>query len=277
MAAIPAPHDSIKVGDAKITYLPDGVAHFSTGVFPGSSEECWARHAAQTHDGRWVCSIGGFLIESGDAKVLVDLGFGDAELDIPDFVTVRSGRLLTSLGEAGVTPDEVTTVVYTHMHADHTGWTATGDQLTFRNARHLAGPGEVSHWLEHADEPFAPAQQLAFAKDIEDSVDGEVIAPGVNVLHASGHTPGHQCVVVSSGDERAMILGDTIHCAAQTQELDLTFMFDVDPVSARRWREDILAKLEDTDTTVGACHFSGSAFGRVMSGQGRRYWTPLAG
>jgi len=99
------------VGDIRITYLPDGVANFSYGVFPDSSDECWARHATQTSNGRWVCSIGGFLIESGNNKVLVDLGMGDTELEVEGFVTAKTGRLLTSLGEAGVTPAEIDTVV----------------------------------------------------------------------------------------------------------------------------------------------------------------------
>ncbi|WP_460348072.1 MBL fold metallo-hydrolase [Actinoallomurus acanthiterrae] len=224
-----------------------------------------------------MCSIGGFLIESGDKKILVDLGFGDTELEVEGFVTAKSGSLLTSLAKAGTTPGEIDTVVYTHMHADHTGWTISGDALTFANARHLAGPGEVAHWLDHAGEAFAPAQQLPFASRFEETTEGEDLAPGVQIVHAPGHTPGHQVVVVSSGEERAIVLGDTIHCSAQLEELDLTFMFDVDPDRARLWREDTLAKLEDTGTTVGACHFSGSAFGRVMTGQGRRYWSPLGG
>ncbi|MCA2230276.1 MBL fold metallo-hydrolase [Nonomuraea aurantiaca] len=265
------------MGGIRITYLPDGVANFSYDVFPGSSLECWARHASQTSDGRWVCSIGGFLIESGDQKILVDLGFGNTELEVEGFVSAKSGNLLTSLGAAGATPAGIDTVVYTHMHADHTGWTVTDNALTFGNARHLAGPGEVEHWLAHADESFAPAQQLPFTSQFEVSTDGETLAPGVEIIHASGHTPGHQCVVVSSGTERAVILGDTIHTSAQLEEPDLTFMFDVDPVAARQWREDILTKLQDTGTTVGACHFSGSAFGRVMTGQGRRFWASLGG
>jgi hypothetical protein len=84
-------------------------------------------------------------------------------------------------------------------------------------------------------------------------------------------------VAVSSGADRAIILGDTIHCSAQLEEPNMTFMFDVDPVRARQWREELLTQLENTTTTVGACHFSGSAFGRVVLGQGRRYWSPLGG
>jgi Zn-dependent hydrolases, including glyoxylases len=222
-----------------------------------------------------LCSIGSFLVESGDEKILVDLGFGKTELDIPDFVTATSGRLLDSLSQAGVKPDEITTIVYTHMHADHTGWTATGDHLTFDRARHLAGPGEVEYWSANAEAPFSPGAQLAFATHFDESEDGQRLAPGVDIMQTPGHTPGHQCVVVSSGTDRAIILGDAVHCSAQLEEPDMTFMYDVDPVRARQWREELLAQLENSTTTAGACHFSGSAFGRVLVGQGRRYWSSL--
>ena len=276
MAAVSAPFRSINIGEIKITYLPDGQADFGYSVFPGTPGECWARHVEQTSDGRWVCSIGGFLIESGREKVLVDLGFGDTQLEIPDFVTARSGQLLNSLARTGAAPGDIDTVVYTHMHADHTGWTAVGDHLTFPNARYVAGPGEVAYWSAHADAAFSPAAQLAFTDHFEESKDGEILAPGVQVMQMPGHTPGHQSVVVSSGHDRAIILGDTIHCSSQLEEPDMTFMFDVDPARAREWRDQLLAQLEDTPTMVGACHFSGSAFGRVVTGHGRRYWSALA-
>jgi glyoxylase-like metal-dependent hydrolase (beta-lactamase superfamily II) len=277
MVASPAPLRSVEVGDIKITYLPDGVAYFAFGVFPGTSEECWARHAEQTSDGRWVCSIGSFLIESKDNKILVDLGFGKAQLVVADFVTAHSGHLIENLSLAGVKPDEITTVVYTHMHSDHTGWTVTGDHLTFDRARHLAGPGEVMYWSANAEADFSPAAQLAFANHFDESEDGQELAPGVNIMQTPGHTPGHQCVVVSSGDERAIILGDAIHCSAQIGEPDMTFMYDVDPVRARQWREELLTRLENSTTMVAACHFSGSAFGQVFVGKGRRYWLSLSG
>jgi glyoxylase-like metal-dependent hydrolase (beta-lactamase superfamily II) len=273
MTAAAAPFGTIHTGDIAITYLPDGRADFGYSISPGTPDECWARHTNQTHDGRWVCSIGGFLIESGDQKVLVDLGLGDVELEIPDFASGRSGELINSLARAGGQPGDVDTVVYTHLHADHTGWTTTGDQLTFANARHLAGPGEVAYWQENEDGPFSPAALLAFFSHFEEAMDGETVAPGVQVMHTPGHTPGHQIVVVSSGTERAMILGDTVHCSAQVPEEDMTFMFDIDPVRAREWREQILGDAADTATMIGASHLSGSAFGRVVTGEGKRYWS----
>jgi len=42
-------------------------------------------------------------------------------------------------------------------------------------------------------------------------VDGEVeITPGVTVVPTPGHTPGHQSVIIGTGDERAVFLGDVV-------------------------------------------------------------------
>ena len=37
------------------------------------------------------------------------------------------------------------------------------------------------------------------------------VAPGVDVRSAPGHTPGSTIVVLSSGRQRAMLLGDVVH------------------------------------------------------------------
>lgn len=274
-----APLRSVDVGDVRVTYLPDGGGTITKGTFPTTDAECWARHGEWLADEeRWVLSIGGFLVESGDSKVLVDLGFGEMTLEVPDFATVTCGALLDSLKQAGVSPEDVDAVVYTHMHSDHTGWTSTGDNLTFPNARHLAGPGELSYWTAHADDGFAPPLEgvrQPLENRLEEPVDGTVVAPGVTISAAYGHTPGHQCVAVSSGTQRALIVGDTVHCAAQVAEPEMSIMFDVDPARARESRDRILDGLAGTDTLVGACHFARSAFGRVLLGEGKRYWGPL--
>ena len=49
------------------------------------------------------------------------------------------------------------------------------------------------------------------------SADGTVL-PGLNVVHAPGHTPGSAIVVISSGNDRAMLLGDVVHCAVELIE-----------------------------------------------------------
>ena len=223
--APPAPLQTIHVGDIDVTYLPDGEGHFvPTQFFPGSDPEAWENHRRWLDDdGRTVTTLGAFLVRTAGRSMLVDLGIGPAELDIPDFAWVRSGRLLASLGQAGLGPADVDTVLYTHLHSDHTGWTSGSGGLTFPHAEHLVGAHEVEFWRAHSDQDFAPPvdgvlDPLEHRFTVTE--DGDAVAPGVTIRSTPGHTPGHQTVVVSSGDQRAIILGDIMHCPAQLTEPD---------------------------------------------------------
>ncbi|MEJ8277777.1 MBL fold metallo-hydrolase [Pseudonocardia spirodelae] len=278
--AQPAPSRTVTVGDIAITYLPDGEGHFDpVGMFPASvDQQAWERHSRWLDgDGRVVVSIGGFLIRSGDRTVVVDLGLGVAEVEIPGFATATSGKLLESLAAAGVSPGEVDTVLYTHLHSDHTGWTSGDGGLTFPNAVHLVGDeAEVAFWRDNPDAPFAPPADTVLdpiSPRLEFCADGQSVAPGVTVRATPGHTPGHQSVVVSSGAERAVLLGDVAHCPAQLPEPEWSVLFDVDPVTASATRERLLDELEGTGTVVGCGHFPEAAFGRIVRGEGTRYWS----
>ncbi len=280
MPAKPAPQQSIDIGDIRITSLPDGEAHFApTGMIPGSDDATWQAHPHLLDDEGWyVTSLGGFLVQSGGRNILVDLGFGDVQVEVPGFARASGGALLGSLRAAGLGPEQIDTVVYTHLHSDHTGWTTSGQDraLTFSNATHIIGSdGEWRFWQENPDAAFAPdldSVSRPLESRVEVASDGQTVAPGVDLVATPGHTPGHQSVVVSSGTARAVILGDLLHCPLQIGKPEWGVVFDVDPDLARRTRERQLAELE-SDGAVAACsHFPEVVFGRVLPGQGTRRW-----
>jgi glyoxylase-like metal-dependent hydrolase (beta-lactamase superfamily II) len=108
--------------------------------------------------------------------------------------------------------------------------------------------------------------------DVIDS-DDTTVAPGITARHAPGHTHGHMVLVLSSGDERAVLVGDAVTCPVQLEEPDWMAMSDVDQQMAARTRDALYAELEGTDTTVVGAHFPGLEFGRVMTGKGKRYFS----
>jgi len=113
------------------------------------------------------------------------------------------------------------------------------------------------------------------------SADGETVIPpttlaaGVNVIATPGHTPGHAGVVLSSGGERAFILGDAISCPVQLEETEWSGMGDMDPKLARRTQEAVAREAESSGALLATSHFPDLTFGRVLRGEGRRYWQPL--
>ena len=98
------------------------------------------------------------------------------------------------------------------------------------------------------------------------------IAPGITVIGTPGHTPGHAGVILSSGGERAFILGDAISCPVQLEEPEWSGMGDMDKDLARRSQEAVVREAEETGALLTAAHFPGLTFGRVLTGKGKRYW-----
>jgi glyoxylase-like metal-dependent hydrolase (beta-lactamase superfamily II) len=102
-----------------------------------------------------------------------------------------------------------------------------------------------------------------------------VIAPGINSLATPGHTPGHAGIILSSGKDRAFVLGDAISCPAQLTETEWSGMGDMDKELARKSQEIVAKEAEARGALLAAAHFPGLTFGRVLVGEGRRYWEPV--
>ena len=216
--------------------------------------------------------IGAFVVRTADRVVLIDAGVGDVHNEMFD-----GGALLDSLAALDVAPGDVDTILCTHLHDDHGGWLVRGDEPTFPRAAVRFGAGEWQQFVDGAhplDSRRRSLEMLAAADRIElIDRDGELVAPGITARATPGHTLGHTCFVVASGDERAMFLGDVIHCPVQLAEPDWQFIFDVDPDTATATREVLLRELESTHTWAVPAHFPGLQAGRILPGTGRRYWS----
>ena len=91
-------------------------------------------------------------------------------------------------------------------------------------------------------------------------------------MTAPGHTPGSTIVVLSSGDARALLLGDVVHCPVELLDDEWAGVGDVDPALAQRTRVALAQELEGSSTPVAAAHFPGMQFGRLLGAQGTRRW-----
>lgn len=227
-----------------------------------------------TAEGLLRVQTGGYLVRTGDRVVLVDAGFGPA----PE--GSGNGRLLESLRAVGVGPQDVTDVLLTHLHMDHVGWTADGEKPVFPHAVYRCHAADWEHFVVgESDEPMRPelglpkaCERLApVAHQLETFDRDTTVAPGVDVRHAPGHTPGSTVVVLSSAGEKALLLGDVLHCPAELVGDDWEMISDVDPALARRTRVAFARELEGADVPVAAAHFPGLRFGRLLAGGDWQY------
>jgi hypothetical protein len=70
--------------------------------------------------------------------------------------------------------------------------------------------------------------------------------------------------VISSGGERLIVLGDSLHCPAQLTNTEWEFVFDVDPTLARTTREALVREAEQPGTTLLPCHFPAMQSARLL-------------
>jgi glyoxylase-like metal-dependent hydrolase (beta-lactamase superfamily II) len=275
----------IDVGDTELLFVPDGEMRMRpTAVMQGSTDQHWAAHADLLDgDGRLPLSVGGLLIRTDRHTVLVDLGLGPVDAELPDGSGhLHGGRLLDALRELHVEPGAVDFVVFTHLHPDHVGWTTRTDhagkrRLTFPNARHLVAPTEWSYWAERGLDPRGPDPDTVLAPlagRFEPLVDGRQLVPCLTALATPGHTPGHLALELRSRDSRALLAGDVLHAPIQLERPSWTTMGDVDPELARRSRTELLERAADSGALVVVAHAGEQMLGTVDRHAGRLRWRP---
>jgi glyoxylase-like metal-dependent hydrolase (beta-lactamase superfamily II) len=125
----------------------------------------------------------------------------------------------------------------------------------FRNARYLLQRAEHDavetlnpSLRERLIEPLAAAGQLSL-------VDGDTTVAGpVRVVATPGHTPGHQSVLVETGDDLVLVTGDLLVHAVQLVDPDLPYAIETDPEAARRSRRALLAELAGRGGLLATAH-----------------------
>jgi glyoxylase-like metal-dependent hydrolase (beta-lactamase superfamily II) len=286
----------ITVGDVEVSHLYDLVADFPMTLdqlFPTVPAAAWEPYRREYPSlfgpgNTWGYHVGCYVIRAGGRTLLVDTGVGPSGLAMATWLGT-AGQLPERLRSAGVSPEDVETVVFTHLHPDHVGWNLLEDggryRPTFPRARYVAHRAdwdafhrpEVQQALAgvagaYVEQALTPLESLGAL----DLADGErSLTEEVTALHTPGHTPGSMSLLIASGGERAIIVGDAICHPAQVEHPDWGFAFDFDGETALRTRNRLLDRIEAEGLTMTACHFPEPGFGRVARLEGRRYWQAL--
>lgn len=163
----------------------------------------------------------GFLLQNGEETILVDTGINDAN--------IKDGRawggyeavggvqyVIDALAKEGLKPEDIDTVMYTHLHNDH-----TGALLQFPNARTIFQRAEWENLFNQlptqkvrADfDPRTPGE-IVQLKNVN-MIDGDVkMANGLEIYKLGAHTSGSMAIVVPTAEGRYVITGDMPHLYA---------------------------------------------------------------
>ncbi|MFN0114341.1 MAG: MBL fold metallo-hydrolase [Paracoccaceae bacterium] len=199
------------------------------------------------------------LVNTGAELVLFDTGLDPA-------------GLTAAMAAAGYTPDQVDTVVITHMHPDHIGGLAGDAGPTFANARYVTGAAEHNFWSGQANELFDKN-----VKPLNDKFtmidDGGSAGPGLTGIAAFGHTPGHMVWMLESGGARLAVTADTAnHYIWSLGHPDWEVKFDADKPAAAAARRQVFGMIAADRIPFIGYHMPFPSTGFVeAAGDGFRY------
>ncbi len=214
-----------RVGTVEITALYDGIwekPHDPTFIKNASVEETKEALGKAGLSTDFVSiPLTVVVIKTGDKYVMVDAGSGGQWQP-------TAGKLAANMKAAGIDPAAIGTILISHFHPDHIfGLMEKGtNNPVYPNAELVMNAGEYKWWTEPGRVEKLPEARKALGQRIQTVfpnwknfklIEGEKeVAPGVRLVNAPGHTPGHAAFVVSSGNQQLMISNDTAYVPALT-------------------------------------------------------------
>lgn len=188
------------------------------GVVP---RPLWEKQSPPDERNRVANACRCLLLRTDEHTVLIDTGCGDRFDDRGrDIFAVDTDiDLRTSLSAVGVEPADITHVLFTHLHFDHSAGALVRDgnglAPLFPQATHLVQRGEFEDAL--AGRSIMRASYLADdLTTLTDDVSWQLICgddevlPGVRVLVTGGHTQHHQAVLVHGSSATVLFPGDIL-------------------------------------------------------------------
>jgi len=193
----------------------DGGAMF--GIVP---KLLWSKINPPDELNRIELATRSLLILSNEKKILIDNGngtkFSKKQVDIYN-LNMSQFDIISSLRKYGLQTKDITDVILTHLHFDHTGGSTYREngilKPTFPNAKHYVQKSQWEQALNPTEKDrgsYMPNDFLPLKDyNVLEIVDGEFeIFPYIFILVMNGHTNGLQLVKISDGKTTLLYCSD---------------------------------------------------------------------
>jgi glyoxylase-like metal-dependent hydrolase (beta-lactamase superfamily II) len=213
-----------KVGAIEVTAVYDGIWRkphdpaFIKDVTVEQTKEALAKAGLTTEFMPIPLTV--IVLKIGDKHIMVDAGSGVGQWQ------ANATNLPANMKAAGIDKNQISTVLVSHFHPDHVwGLMEKGTNApVFPEAELIVNADEYNFWTEAGRVEKLPEGRRAAGKRISDNFPkwknwklvqaNAEIAPGVRLISAPGHTPGHSAFLVTSGKDQLMVSNDMMYVPA---------------------------------------------------------------
>lgn len=196
-------------------------------------------------------SLQNFLIDTGSEVILVDTGFENGynapakKLGAPLYMGDKIADFMEAFAAAGYTPEQVTKILVTHKHPDH-----SAALQYFPNAKIYIAPEDADALkLEGDNIVRATYDDGAY----HNFLAAQKVAEGVYFIKAKGHTNGNSIVIAEDGDLFYMMHGDVTYCDAALKANKLSIIFE-DLAAARDTLDRVREFIANNPTVYLSTH-----------------------
>ena len=248
-------------------------------MFGNAPKELWSRWTRPDELNRIDLACRALLVEVGGRKLLFEAGIGAyMEPKYRDRYGVQDSEhvLLNSLVKLGISHEDITDIILSHLHFDHSGgllsvWREGKEtELLFPNARYYAGKDAWSravnpHYRDRTS--FVPAlnERLETSGRLVKLDGSEVLSFGgltVRFIKSDGHTPGMMCSDLRWDNGRLLVAADLIPGRFWVH-LPITMGYDRYPEQLINEKKTLLASIVKDNAWVFYTHDSEFALSKV--------------
>ena len=196
---------------------------------------------------RYRGSLQNYLIDTGSEVILVDTGLpaGFPEQVADEAALAFLGKpicdYMDALAALGYKPEQVTKILLTHRHADH-----SGELRSFPNAEIYVGKDEMDAEELQGLSNLVPVTYTD--GPYYNFPEAQKIAEGIYFIKAKGHTKGNSIIIVEWDGLFYMIHGDISYVDEALYEDKLSVVYD--DLAAARQTQDCIREFISKHPTV---------------------------
>jgi glyoxylase-like metal-dependent hydrolase (beta-lactamase superfamily II) len=274
-----------RVGNLELLVLSDGSYYLDAGaVFGVVPKERWAPYAGPIDSHRLALGTNSVALRSQGKAILIETGVGDKSMR-NDGTPLEEGNLISELEAGFGRPEEIDVVINSHLHGDHCGWNTRyvdGKLVpTFPNADYLIQRVEweaATHLNERTRATYLAENLTPVAESGRlRLLDGETkVTDEVTIVPTFGHSEGHASIVITSGGEMAIYIGDMVQQAVQLERTAWVSAFDVLPLMSMEAKKALVEKAIREKALLICVHLPFPGAGRMTrTPDGYKKWVPV--